>query len=194
QGVDVVVVAKTLSGELRESTIRHMAAHPFASAQSFRHHVRLQNVWPAVIVEIGDIDAHAGKTRMLEPLAGFIRKRSIPVVDIKDVVGRDVVRDVDVGPPVSIDVADDDAESVPELSQYPPFPGDIRECAVTVVAVELIVAAGAPAACGRRVDGGFTAVEILGRVVEQKQVEESVSVVVEEDGMRREPGVGDTVL
>src|SRR2546422_4969064 len=44
----------------------------------FRSHVHLQNVGPAVVVEIGDINAHARKTRMLEPRAGSIGKRAIP--------------------------------------------------------------------------------------------------------------------
>jgi hypothetical protein len=46
---------------------------------------------------------------VLEPTGGFVRERPITVVDVKDVVGHAVVGDVDVGPPISIHVGDDNA-------------------------------------------------------------------------------------
>src|SRR5439155_281807 len=103
-------------------------------------HVHLQNVGPAVVVEIGDINAHTRKTRVLEPRAGPIGKRSIAVVDVEDVIGCDVVRDVEVGPPVPVQVGHRHAESIPELPQYPRFLRYIGECPVAVVAIELVVA------------------------------------------------------
>ena len=66
--------------------------------------------------------------------------------------------------------------------------------AVAVVPIELVVAAGRRAAHARRVARYVAAREILRRIVEQKEVEASVAVVIQKRGMRGEAGVGDAVL
>ena len=161
QRVDVVVVAKSPVTQFHPTALGEVAAHPLASVQGGRHHVHLQNVGPAVVVEIGDINAHTRKTRVLEPRAGPIGKRSIAVVDVEDVIGCDVVGDVEVGPPVPVQVGHRHAESIPELPQYPRFLRYIGECPVAVVAIELVVAGRAVTAYAQRVRVCCTTCKVL---------------------------------
>ena len=127
---------------------------------------------------------------MLEPRGGLVGERPIPVIDIQDIVRLDVVRDVNVGPPIPVQVGDRHAESIPDVLQYPGFPGHVGKGPVAVVAVQPIGASEARAPYARRVSGTD---KIFGGVVEQKEVEVPVSVVVEEDGVGGEPRIGDPI-
>ena len=151
QRVDVVRVAKPPATEIEAAAIGEIPAHAFLSFQGGRQHVHLQNVRPAVVIEVGDIDAHARKTGMLEPRTGLIGKRPIPVVDVEDIIGCDVVGDIDVGPAVTVHVCDDDPESIPDLLQDPRLPGYISKGPIAVVAIELVVAFRAAALHAERV-------------------------------------------
>src|SRR2546426_7361259 len=153
---------------LFRSTVGQVATHPFPPAQGGGHHVDLEDVGPAVVVEVGDIDAHTGETRVLEPGGGLIGERSIPVVDIQDIVGRDVVGDIDVGPPVAVDVADHNAEPISELAENPCFAGNVGKRAVAVVAVQLVVTARVLAADA---GGAFRLAtpKVVGRVVRSEE-------------------------
>src|SRR5207244_13403889 len=132
--------ATRLAAEVHATASRETPAHPLAALHGGRHHVRLHNVGPAVVIEISDIDTHARKARMLEPRAGLIGERAIAVVDVEDIIGCDVVGDVEVGPPISVHVGHHHAESVPDLSQYPRFAGYTGKGPVAVVAIQRIVA------------------------------------------------------
>ena len=183
---------KSSAAQLHLAAVGQVATHPFSLVQGGRHHVDLQDVGPAVVVEVGDIDAHAGEARVLEPAGGLIGERSVSVVDVQDIVGRDVVRDIDVGPPVAVDVADHNAEPISELAENPRFAGNVGKRAVAVVAIQLVVTAGVPAADAGRACF-LTTRKVVGRVVQQKQVEVAVAVVVEEDGVGGEARIGDPV-
>ena len=159
-------MAKPSAAELHETTVGHGSGHPLPCRQTIRHHVRLQNIEPAVIVEVGNIDAHARKARVLEPCGRVVGEGSIPIVDIQDIVGRVVVGDIDVGPPIPIQVGNRDAESKPDLPQDARFRGHVRERAVAVIAVESIVADGTLAAYAERVPFCLAARKIPGRIGE----------------------------
>src|SRR5205823_14158160 len=58
-----------------------------------------------------------------------------------------------VGPPIAVQVGDRHAESVTHVLQDPGLPGHVGKGAVTVVAVQPIVAAEARTAYPRRVSG-----------------------------------------
>src|SRR5205809_2391392 len=92
--------------QLHATAVGEVPAHPFASGQARRHHVHLNNVGPAVVVEVGDVDPHPREAGVLEPSRGLVGERAIAVVDVEDIVGRDVVRDVDVGSPIPVEVGD----------------------------------------------------------------------------------------
>ena len=64
---------------------------------------------------------------MLQPPSGLIGKCSVPVVDVDDIVGRDIVGDIDVRPAISVQVGDGDAESIAGIAQYAGFPRHIGE-------------------------------------------------------------------
>src|SRR5258706_13060349 len=157
----------------------------------FRSH--LNNVGPAVVVEVGDVDPHPREAGVLEPARGLVGERTIAVVDVEDIVGRYVVRDVDVGSPIPVEVGDGHAESITELSQDAGLLGYVRERSVAVVPVELIVTAGASAPETSGVEGRFRARKILGRGIEQKQGEASIPVVIQKDGVGGEADAGDAV-
>src|SRR5207247_1925248 len=130
QRVDVVVVTKSPATELHATALGEVPAHPLALIQGGRHHVHLENVGPAVVIKIGDIDAHSSETRMLEPGAGPVGERPISVVDVEDVVGGDVVGNVDVGPAVAVHVGDHVADAVPWRR--------VRDSGIHVVAVQQV--------------------------------------------------------
>src|SRR5216110_241085 len=56
QRVDIVVVAKSPATQVHATAMGEKPAHPLLAVQRGRHHVHLQDVGPAVVVEIGDID------------------------------------------------------------------------------------------------------------------------------------------
>ena len=188
--VDAVVDAKPLALKVHDRAPGREPAHALSLAQGVRHHVHLEDVGTAVIIEIRDIDPHAREAGMFEPRGGLVGERPVAVVDVQDVVRLHVVRDVDVGPPIAVQVGDRHAESVTHVLQYPGLPGHVGKGAVAVVAVQPIVAAEARTAYPRRVSGTN---EVFGGIVEQKQVEVPVAVVIEEDGVGGEPGIGDPV-
>ena len=193
KGVDVVVIAKSAATQLHSLVVREESAHPFPATQGRGHHVHLEDVGPSVVVEIRGTDAHARKARVPEPLRGPVGERAIPVVDIEDIVRGDVVRDIDVGPAIPIDVRYDDAEPIADVPQDPRFLRDIRERPVAIIAIELVVAARGLSARARRMHRDLASREILGRVVEQKQVQVTVPVVIEEDRVGRKSRVRDAV-
>src|SRR2546425_12349976 len=80
---------------------------------------------------------------MLEPRAGPIGKRAVAVVDVENVIGRDVVGDIEVGPPIPVQVGNRHPESIPDLPQYSRFPRYISEGPIAVIAIQRIVARGA---------------------------------------------------
>src|SRR5206468_11066917 len=82
---------------------------------------------------------------------GLVGKRSVPVVDVEDIIGCDVVGDVDIGPAVAVHVRHHHPESVSDLLQDPRLPGYIREGPIAVVAIELVVAFRAAALDAERV-------------------------------------------
>ena len=191
QRVDLVVVAEPSATQIEAAVIGEVSAHALAPAQGGRHHVHLQHVGPAVVVEIGDIDAHPGDTRVLDRRGGPVAERAIPVVDVEDVIGRDVVGNVNVGPPIPVHVGHHHAQPVPDLPQDPRLARDIREAARAVVAIEGVPAFRAGAADAEGVRVGGAAGKVLGGIVEQEEVEAAVAVVVEEDGVGGVAGVGD---
>ena len=117
QRVGVVVIEKATAPQLDAAAVGEIAAHALALLQARRQHVHLRDVGPAVVVEVGDIDAHAGEARMLERRRPFVGERAVAVVDVQRVIGRHVVRDVDVGPPVAIHIGHYHAEPVSDLPQ-----------------------------------------------------------------------------
>src|SRR5207249_9359378 len=108
QRVDVVIVAKSPATQLYLTAVGEVPAHALALGQGGRHHVHLQNVGPAVVIEIGDVHAHAREARVLEPRTSPVGERSISVVDVEDIIGGDVVGDVEIGPPVPVQVGNRD--------------------------------------------------------------------------------------
>ena len=193
QRVDVVRVAKPPATEIEATAIGEIPAHAFLPLERGREHVHLEDVGPAVVIEVGDIDAHARKARVLEPGTGLVGERSVPVIDVEDIVGCDVVGDVDIGPAVVVHVRHHHPESVSDLLQDPRLPGYIREGPIAVVAIELVVAFRAAALDAERVRVRHATGKVLGGIVEQKEVEAAIPVVIEEHGVGGETRIGDAV-
>ena len=146
-----VIVTKTATAVIGQISVGHEAAHPLPTRQVSRHHVDLQDVGPAIVVEIGGIDTHSRLTGVLQPCSRFVGERPIAVVDVHDVVGNTVVGDVDVGPAISVQIGDDDTESVPSIPQNAGVIRDIREMSVTVIVIKLVVTAGSGGQANRAV-------------------------------------------
>jgi hypothetical protein len=75
-------------------------------------HVEHGEIRPAVVVEVGRVDAHREAARMSDRRRDRLGERPIAVVAIEKVVLLEVVRDVEIGAPVEIEVAGDDAQSI----------------------------------------------------------------------------------
>src|SRR6185503_9522214 len=86
-----VVDAIAVAAAVEHAAIGREPTHPLSAARIARHHVHLQHIWPAVVVEVGNIDTHSSVTGMLHPLAGFVRKCAIPVIYVNDVVGHEII-------------------------------------------------------------------------------------------------------
>ena len=74
-------------------------------------HIDDGDIGPAVVVEVGRIRAHREAARMPRRLRDRLRERAVAVVEIQEIVFREIVGDVDVGTTVEIHVADDDPQS-----------------------------------------------------------------------------------
>ena len=130
---------------------------------------------------------------MLQRAGGSVGERPVPIIHVENVVRQSVVGDVDVRPAVPVDVRYDHAEPVTGVFEDTRFFRHVRECAVAIIPIQLVVAARRRAAHARGMARDTTR-EILGRIVEQKQIEAAVSVIVEKCRLRREVGVGDAEL
>src|SRR5687768_17945498 len=87
QRVDAVVIAKAAAARLQKTSMRHIPTDALSAIQVAGRHIDLEDVRPAVVIEIRNVDAHARDARVLEPTRGSIRERSIPGIDVHDIVG-----------------------------------------------------------------------------------------------------------
>ena len=83
-----------------------------------REHLRLDNVLPPIIVEVSDIDAHSRVARVLEPCSTLVRKRAVLIVDVEYIVRRDIVRDIYVGPAISVQIGNGDTKTESRIAAY----------------------------------------------------------------------------
>jgi len=75
------------------------------SSIAFRQHVGNENVGTAVVVIIGDVRPHGRIRGVVEVGPKRFFKGAVPLVYVEKIVLKVIIRDVDVGPPISIDVA-----------------------------------------------------------------------------------------
>ena len=130
---------------------------------------------------------------MPEPGSGLVSEGPVPVVHIQHVIWRDVVRDVDVGPAVAGEIGDRDTQAIADIPHDTRLLGHVRERAVTIVAVESIVALRrGPMPPGRA--HLERALEVSRGIIEQKEVEIAIAVIVEPYGLRTESAVGNAIL
>ena len=64
-----VAALKPVLAAIEIRAARHDAARSFSPREVLRHHVGLDNVGPAVVVEVRGVDAHPGEARVPQPLA-----------------------------------------------------------------------------------------------------------------------------
>jgi hypothetical protein len=106
----------------------------------FGEHVARVDIGPAIVVDVGDVDAHREITGDRQRVLEDLPKRPAPVVQIEVVALEEVVRDVDVGAAVAIHVSDRDSQSKPDRGPVDPcLLADVDEVTV-VVTVELVAA------------------------------------------------------
>ena len=160
--------------------------------------VRLDDVEGAVAIVVADADAHAGLRLAVLAVGAAgadadVRERAVVVVAIERARVR-IVRHVDVGPAIVVEVERADAEAVGAAGlEDAGALRDVLEGAVALVAVEHVGAAGQPGRTARDRDALVAAEARIGRgrlgeievdVVGDEQIEPSVAVVVEEGGAR----------
>ena len=145
-------------------------------------HVEDRDVRPAVVVDVGRIDAHREPARVPRRRCDRLPKRAVAVVVVEKVVLLKIVGDVEIGAAVAIKIARDHPQAVPlDAAVDVGLLADIREMAAVVAEQPVAGARVAHAAAGARADGALG----VGRVVQQIHVEVAVAVVVEEHGLGR---------
>src|SRR5204863_5551838 len=80
------------------------------------------------------------------------------------------------------------------IGEYASLFRHIRKRSVAVISVELVVTARGLTANARRMRGDVATRKIRGRIIEQKKVQATVTVVIQESCVSRKAGVGDAVL
>ncbi len=75
-------------------------------------HVGDDHVGPAIVVEIGRIDAHRRVTRVADGCGNGLGERAVAVVVVEKIVFLEIIRDVEIGTAVAVQVARHDAQTV----------------------------------------------------------------------------------
>lgn len=126
---------------------------------------------------------------MLDPLFEFIAESSVALVDVEVVFLEEIVGDVYIGPAVLIHIADGDAQSeTDDASIDTGFFADIVEFPI-VVSIEMIAAAFEKIGYRCLFGGDLSGVGVVERVngertvVDDKAIEISIEVIIEEGGM-----------
>ena len=157
----------------------------------FRQHVGRVDVGPAVIVHVGDVHPHREVAAVRHPRLHRLDERPIVLVDVDVVVFEEIVRDVDVGPSVVIQIRHPEPKTEADFAaEDPRLHADVREVplvvaiqAIAALVIALVARVAQPeAARGTR------------RVVDQDQVEVTIAVEVEEGRLRGVAVVVDAVL
>ena len=157
----------------REALRRRRLEHVFALGE----HVRRDDVRPRVVVEVGRVHAHRRPARVPHRRGADLRKRAIAVVVVQKIVFLKVVRDVQVGAAIAIEVARHHTEPIAEGAAVDAGRGaHVHEVAM-VVAIQPVARAGIARGARRRC---ARAVLRVHRVIEQVHVEVAVAVVIEE--------------
>jgi len=79
----------------------------------FRKHVGHEDVRLAVVVDVRRVHAHGKAARVPGRASDGLGECSVAVVDVEEVVFLEIVRDVQVGAAVEIDIRNGDAEPEP---------------------------------------------------------------------------------
>lgn len=98
-------------------------------------HVADEVILEAVVVDVGEIDAHGEAGGVLDHIGGDEGEGAIAVVVIEGIGGPEVVGDVEVEPLVVIDIGEDAGEA-PVAADDTGLGGDIGERAVPIVLIE----------------------------------------------------------
>ena len=155
-----------------------------------RQHVGHVDVQPPVVVDVGYVQPHRGQADGGHLPVEQLGESSISVVDVEIVPLEEVVGDVDVRPAVAVHVAHGDTQTEGDLA--PEDPGRLAhvEEAPADVAIEFV-----PSECMAHVADVSQpeARHRRERVVDQVQVQVSVTIVIEERGVGRIALVRDAV-
>ncbi len=158
---------------------------------SGREHVEDHHVRPAVVGEVGGIDAHRREAGVPCRRGDGLGERTVAVVEVEKVVLVKIVGHEEVGAAIEIQIADDHAQTVSlDAAKDARLLTDVHE-AVAVVPEES-VAGFWVTDYALRVPGGPA--HLVGGMVQEIHVQVAVSVVVEEGGLGRVAHVLESVL
>ena len=157
-----------------------------------RQHVGCVDVRPAVVVDVRDVQPHREVGEIGHLLVELFVERPVVVVDVQIVALEEIVRDIDVRPPVAIYVAHHHSKTERDLAaEDAGLLAHVREMAVAIV-VEQLVAAELVANIADVPEP--EAADRAEGVVDEEHVQIPVAVVVEEGRLGRVPFVREPVL
>src|ERR1700730_1356444 len=160
--------------------------------------MRYEDIFIAAAVKISRISAHP-RLRHTIAVDGdsseerFVLECAVFLVD-PELVRVSVVGDVNIHPPVTVEVGSDHTQSVTELVRDACGGGDVLESSVAFIMKQPVPrraerARSAIVLHGRLCVAGWTPGKGKVGVVNHHQVEPSVSVVIKEGGARAPPGI-----
>ena len=143
-------------------------------------HVEDRDVRSAIVVEVGGVDAHREPAGVPGGLGDRLGEGAVAVVEVEEIVLLKVVRDVQIGAAIEVQIARDDAQAESfDAAVDARLLAHIHEVAA-VVSEEAISRPRRALGAGRPPTDGPLGV---GRVVQEIHVQVAVAVVVEEEGL-----------
>ena len=137
----------------------------------------------AIVVEVGHIGSHGAETQFLNPVFQFFVESTVFLVEVEVVFFKKIIRHVDVGPAVAVDITNGNAEAEANFAAVNPRIFTDVDKLVAFVAVEFIasffITDVALAFHQIITSDGFDG------IVEQITIEVSVPVIVKKGGVGR---------
>ena len=100
---DILILIAVLIAILIDAIVVR-AKHHLLPVIVFRVHIQLDDVRQAIVVDIDDVLAHGVGGRVLEIFGGPVGEGAVVIVDVKNILGEEIIGDIDILPAVAIEI------------------------------------------------------------------------------------------
>ncbi len=127
---------------------------------------------------------------MFQSVFDFIGKGAILIINVEYVIRHIIISNVNIWPPVFIDIGDTDTQAV-TFHQDPSLERYIRKCVIAIVTIQAIVVQCRAVQNSRPVVAGYF---IAFKVRQHIQIEIAIFIIIEECGVLTVSRIGYTIL